>query len=395
MEPQRRSRRVYLALALLVLVPAALEVGARVVDRVRGSPWDGERSRASVAAAHKGLMAAAWPEGRTDRTDVLLQPFTGWQPSQIQARIADDLDEYRMPESIPVFDVCLLGGSGAAALASEGGAGLVGALARDPRLAGREIRLHAYGIEGTKQPQAERLLAYLLSLGHRPDAVIEFDGLDEASMGWSNALAGVSPLYPSAEIWGNLTEGLRFDWEVVELLHELREAQFSALELAQLHMRLDLHRSCFLDHAARLLLDRRLGRIEDVEAKIGSYAATRSLEAELAGPRTSTEPADVARVIVSSWEEASIDMHAMCERRGIAYLQVLEPAGPGADAGVDRVHPGLREAGRRLAERGIAFLDGAAVLGDRPEELFDGAGRLGDRGLEILAESAARALPVR
>jgi hypothetical protein len=88
-------------------------------------------------------------------------------------------------------------------------------------------------------------------------------------------------------------------------------------------------------------------------------------------------------------------MRAMCASRGIAYLHVLEPAGPGAGAGVERVHPQLREAGKRLAERGIAFLDGASVLGDRAGELFDGAGRLGDRGFEILAESAARALPVR
>lgn len=386
-------RRALLVLAVLVLLAGALEVGARVVDRVRGSPFDGGNSRARVAELHRALIAAwiapgALVDGRRDRKDVLLQPFTGWQTPEIQARIADDLEAYQRPDSASIYDVCLLGGSGAASLASEGGARLVEALARDPRLAGREIRLHAYGIEGTKQPQAERLLAFLLSLGHRPDAVIELDGLEEASIGWSNALAGTSPLYPSARIWSELTGGLRFDWEVVELLHELYEARISALNLASLHLRFRLHRSCFLDHVGSFLMAGPLGRMEDAESGIRAHVASRAREAELVGPRASTEPEEVARTIVACWEEASINMHALCERRGIAYLHVLEPAPLQSerstsppDEGVERVHPRLREAGRRLAERGIAFLDADSGLDDRE--------------LGTLAVAVARALPVR
>lgn len=394
MESPGRFRRVFLGLAALVLGAGALEVGARIVDRARGSPWNGERSRAKVAALHAAL-GAPWTapgdssDGRSGRGDTLLQPFTGWQPPEIQARIADDLDAYRRPESASIYDVCLLGGSGAVALARDGGPRLVEALAQDPRLAGREIRLHAYGIEGTKQPQAERLLAYLLSLGHHPDAVIELDGLDEAAIGWTNALAGTSALYPAAKIWAQLTEGLRFDWEMVELLHELHGARSGARSACQSHLRLRLWRSCFLDHAGSLLLARQQGKIEDVEARIRAYVASRAREAELVGPRTSTEPDEVVSTIVSCWEEASIDMHALCESRGIAYLHALEPelGSPRPNEGVERVHPRLRDAGKRLAERGIAFLDGASVLGDQPEAGF--------RRQEILAEAVARALPVR
>src|SRR5262245_15523075 len=217
------SRRVVLGLVVLVVAAGSLELGARVVDRARGSPWDGARSRAKVEAL-RAALSAPWmapgpaAERRRSREDRNLQPYTGWESPELQARIADDLDLYRRPEAASTYDVGLLGGSGAVALAREGGAGLAEMLAQDPRLDGRPIRLHAYGIEGTKQPQAERLLAYLLSLGHRPDAVIEIDGVDEAAIGWGNALAGTSPLYPSADVWAELTEGLRFDWEVVELL---------------------------------------------------------------------------------------------------------------------------------------------------------------------------------
>ncbi|MFN0006548.1 MAG: hypothetical protein ACKVXR_01470 [Planctomycetota bacterium] len=391
---RRRSRRVLLALALLVLLFGLSELGVRTF-----TPWEGEQSRARIAGLRESL-SGPWigpggtpdaPEGAGSR---VLQPFTGWMPTEVQARLADDLERYRT-ESPPTYDVCLLGGSGAVALAAAGGARLVSVLEGDPRLAGREIRLHAYGIEGFKQPQQERLLACLISFGHAPDAVIELDGFDEAEIGWGNARAGTSPLYPSAQIWRELTEGLRFDWELVDLLYELDRARAGALECCGRHLGMQLWRSALLDHASRLLLDLRLRKIEATEAAIRAHTAARDLEAELAGPRTSTEPADVERTIVRAFEEASIDMHALCERRGIAYLHVLEPAGPGAGAGVERVHPALREAGRRLAERGIAFLDGAAVLGDLPEVLFDGSGRLGDRGLEALAESAARALPIR
>jgi len=406
-ESAGRARRVLLGLAILVLGAGALEVSARLVDRARGSPWSGERSRAKVATL-RAALTAPWiaPESSSDprrhREDLSLQPFTGWQSAEIQARIADDLDAYRRPESASIYDVCLLGGSGAVALASEGGAGLVEMLARDPRLAGREIRLHPYGIEDTKQPQAERLLAYLLSLGHRPDAVIELDGVDEAAIGWSNALAGTSPLYPSAGIWAELTEGLRMDWEVVELLHELHEARASAVNLCRLHLGLRLDRSCLLDHAGSLLLARQRGKVEEAESEIRAYLGSRAREAELMGPRTSTDPEEVVRTIVTCWEEAAIDMHALCARRGIAYLHVLEPApsdrdqgAPTPNEGVGRVHPRLRDAGKRLAERGIAFLDGASVLADHPEMAPLGSDRLGGSGLEILAEAAARALPVR
>jgi len=371
-----KSRRVPLALAVIALVLVGLEVGARVF----GSPWDGARSR-ERASVHFEELSGPWAgpgsvsAAPADGKSAILHPFTGWQTAEVQERVAGDLG------TSSVYDVYLLGGSGAVALASA--------------LAGRGIEVHPYGIDGFKQPQSERLLAYLLSSGHRPDAVIEFDGFDEAALGWKNALAGISPLYPAAETWGKLTEGLRFDWQMVGLLHELDETRSGARTAFGRHLDLQLWRSAFLDQVGWRILDAWLSRIEETGSAIRSYAATRGLEAELAGPRASTEPAEVGRMIVSSWEEASFDMHAMCERRGIAYLHVLEPAGPGAGTGVERVHPRLREAGRRLAERGIAFLDGADVLDDHPDVLFDASGRIGDLGLQILAESAARALPVR
>jgi hypothetical protein len=389
-------RRILIALAVLVLGAGALELGARLVDRARGSPWDAEESKAEVASLLAALSApwvppGAPPAGAENDADAGLQPFTGWQPAEVQARIADDLDAYERPDSSAIYDVCLLGGSGAAAFADEAGQGFLETLARDPRLAGREIRLHPYGIEGTKQPQAERLLAYLLSLGHRPDAVIEIDGLDEAGIGWSNAMQGTSPLYPSAEIWARLTQGLRFDWDMVELLHELEEARSEAKASCERHLRLRLWRSCVLDHAGSHLLDWQLRRVEAAEAAIRAYVAQRAREAELRGPRTSTEPEALAATIVSAWEEASVDMHALCESRGIAYLHVLEPepvegggGKPRSSAGVELVRPRLRDAGERLKARGIAFLDGDSALGDRSAASAAG-----------LAEAAARALPVR
>ena len=50
-------RRILIALAVLVLGALALELGARLVDRARGSPWNAEESRAEVASLLAALSA--------------------------------------------------------------------------------------------------------------------------------------------------------------------------------------------------------------------------------------------------------------------------------------------------------------------------------------------------
>jgi hypothetical protein len=377
---------------MLTVLAVALEAGARLYDRVRGSPFDGARSREKVKTLSTGLQAP-WRSpgspiaGTASEPTESLNPYTGWLPVEAQARIADDLDGYRRAEAKDVYDVCLLGGSSAAAFADRSGEELVRAIARDPRVAGREVRLRRYAIEDFKQPQPARLLAFLFSLGHRPEAVIEIDGVAEAGVGWENAVTGTSLLYPEAARWAAHTVGLRYDWESVRLLHVLHAARSEASGRCERFLRLGLWRSALLDHAASLGLAASLARIRAAEDGITEYLERRPREAESTGPRRSDgsgEPEsaeEIVRALAEAWTEAAFDMHALCSEREVAYLHVLEPPPESAGTsvstrseGIQLAYPALREAGKRLVERGVALLDAAG-------------------GLDPLAISAA--LPVR
>ena len=67
-------------------------------------------------------------------------------------------------------------------------------------------------------------------------------------------------------------------------------------------------------------------------------------------------------------------------------------AGPAWIEGIQRAYPLLREAGGRLSERGIAFLDATGVFRDHPEDVYADACHFEEHGNAIFAEWIARAL---
>jgi len=362
--PLRIAFRVLVALAVIGL---ATEIGARSFLRIRGTPWDGRRERERLVE-HGRNLAVLWNSGGNDAGSapdaaISMQPYTGWEPEEIRERVADDLDAYRGPGAEEAFDVCVLGGSSAANLASS--AALAEALALDPRIGGREIRVHGYGVDGYKQPQPERLLTYLLSLGHRPDLVVEVDGIAECTEGWSNARSGTCPLYPSAARWAESSQGTRNDWESVELLHELDVRTKRARAFGEGLVQGRLWKSCALGQLGWLCLERLEAAASEQESRVRAYFANRPKEAELRGPAYPSDDAGLVDLIAGAWQEGAINMQAMCAARGIPFLQVLEPIRVEERhvEGVQQVWPELRNAGERLASRGIAFLDATDVEG--------------------------------
>ena len=209
------------------------------------------------------------------------------------------------------------------------------------------------------------ILAYHLALGLRPDAVIELDGFNEAALGWSNAKTGMHPMYPYLPMWADATSGLRTDWEIVGLLFAIRSTQEEGLAFAQWFLESRLWRSSYLGHVGEARLQRLRRRYTDAFERYSEHLKNRPKNVGTNGPRFPQDDSAVADTIAAMWEEASVNMHGMCARRGISYLHVLQPTlhdkgfkplttkeieGGGGPVGLDRRRRGgLPEAARRRA----------------------------------------------
>jgi len=418
-----RLRRFLIGIAVVALASAiGLEVGSRLIDRARGKPWVVADRRAAIEEVCRQLSRRAYlpAEKLEDARDAdgfelsILQPYVGWEHPSTQRLIASDLEYFRSPESQRNLDVYILGGSVAQLFANLGVPKFVATLAADPSVRGRPIRVHNYACAGYKQPQQSMDLAYLLALGHEPDAVIDMDGFNEAALGWNNAKNGANPLYPSLPHWAKATNGIRADPEMVDHLHEVRVKQDRALAFGEALLRSGLWRSCFLEHVGSLRFESLRREYVLAYQKLTRYIAERPKEAETSGPEFPADDAAIAAMIVRSWSENSISLAGMCAERGITYLHVLQPtlhdegsktltqkeidgatADPSWLEGVKTLYPRMREAGPRLAERGVAFLDATRVFQEHPEDVYYDLCHFGQHGNEILAVPVAEALAKR
>lgn len=421
-----RSRRILAGILLISIAGAAsVEAGSRLFDRLRGKPWSAERSRASIEAycrSLSGLFSASdlQPQPEPSRLEPLRSengektfphPYIGWENLSTQARIVADADGYTLPASRQTYDICIVGGRVAQDFASLGRERLVASLEKDPRLRDRGVRLHDYAFAGFKQPQQAMVVSYLLAMGHLPDAVINLDGFDEAAFGWHNARMGTHPILPHLPDWNRAAPPIRPDWEIVERIHEIREIQDRARGLGEWVLRSGLWRSCFLEHACSLRLRALRDRYVSSRSAVMEYVRARPEALEIRGPSFAPDGESVAGAIVGAWEESSLSICGMCRARGIDYLHVLQPVrferdpqqpapeefeGATGEAsgseGVRKTYLRLRDAGRRLAERGVSFVDASDLLRDHPESLDPDEFWLSARGHEILADAIAEAL---
>jgi hypothetical protein len=415
-----RTRRVLLRLTLAAIATGiALEVGARLLDRARGKPWDAAERRAAIESACRVLSRKTFmPGGHQDRAAIaddssmaILSPYSGWENYRTHAHLTEELAHYESPAGRAAFDVCVLGGSVAQSFAQEGDRRLVERLKQDPRFQGREVLVHDDACAGYKQPQPLMVLAYLLARGHEPDAVIEIDGFNEAALGWQNAKLGANPAYPFLPNWARATSGLELDDQVLEEFHDVRVGQTRASAFAEWFLASGLWRSAFLGHVAWLRLERLQAAHVEAFRRYTAGLKSRPQKLEVKGPKLPVDDERTAEALVRGWEESSVSMQGLCAARGILYLHVLQPALPDegtkpltageiergvADAawieGVRTLYPRLREAGGRLRARGIAFLDATGVLREHPEEVYTDVCHFGEHGNEILADAIAPAL---
>lgn len=415
-----KRARVALRIVLVLVASAALlEIGARLLERFRGRSFDSEALRTEIVT-HLGAVSprAFIRGGHQDMTraatapdSVILSPYTAWEDMGLQAKIASDHEYYRRPESEEVYDICVLGGSVANGFGKLGAGPLLEKLRQDPSFTGRGLRLHNYGVAGFKQMQQVMLLGYLFDWGHRPDAVIEIDGFNESAIGAGNAQLGVHPAYPSISHWARAAYGIKTDFELVRLLHGVRVKQDRATAFGAWLLDSGLWRSAFLGQVGKTILVRLRGAYIEQFFAYQRYTADHPTDVGSKGPRFASDDESVSAAVVTAWEESSISMDSMCAARGITYLHVLQPAlhdpgskpltakeietggaGPTWIEGIHRTYPLLREAGGRLSERGVAFLDATGVFRDHPEDVYADACHFEEHGNAIFAAAIGPAL---
>lgn len=442
-----RGRKLLFVVGACVLGLALAEGAARLALWIGGVPYSKAETQEAIGIAMQSYREALPVDAAEPRDDARHSPraVADPVPEKAGARAENAAERSTLPHPYYGFErntrklhnaiggllvepakneyrVVLFGGSVALGFFNRARDAFEEQLESTPELAGRDVVLVKYAHAGFKQPQQASALGYLLSLGVHVDAVLEIDGVNEVALGAMNAEAGAHPLFPAIAQWSAALPASA-DSRVLDALLDMRAAERRAQRAGDLSMRFGLANSAVLGKFALALQQRMrqkwVAAYERRDLRLARLA-TEGRGAVLGPPRTGRESTRASATlqsdagdtwrdeldrIVRGWFEASRSMAALCDARGIAYLHVLQPTlhdrGSKVLTEIERVngavdetwvdatelgYPKLREAGRRLAQIGVPFLDASQVFRDVRETLYYDHCHFGDDGNRILAE---------
>lgn len=318
----------------------------------------------------------------------MLHPYTG---GEFWHDTGGVLKYHREEARADHFKVLVIGGSVAASFARTLENRLPDLLRDAPALKGKRVTIQNYAHASYKQPQQVMRLVYLLSLGYRPDAVINVDGFNEVAQAFGNGRMGVHPVYPSSPVWRALAMDFGVDiGRDAELLSSMFATRVRLRATAAGAARWHLCESSILGRWTRA----RMSALESEFVREQTELLTRSPDQsprmlrQLNGP--DFDPADdaVMASCVSCWVEGSMCLQDLCASRAIPFVHVLQPtlhdvgAKPMHDvekafsvpddwlAGVRIGYPLLRERANELRAHGVNFLDASRVFADVEEPLY-------------------------
>lgn len=408
----KRRRRVLPWAASLVGAVVLAEFACRVDALFPTQPFDSTRALAfftlrQEAGADQTLAqyTAPDPGGLESSVRPVPHPYFGWT-SERDTRVVEEEGRWFADEaSRASFDVLVFGGSVAAEFGNRAGERLASQLGADARLAGRPVRVWNDAHAGHKAPQTGNLLAWILALGHAPDAIILVDGFNEVAIGLTNARAGAHPLLPSNEFWTPLARGKYVDAVSLDRLVELHGAQRNEQAVARTAVRFGFHRSALL---SRITLARLKGRHQDFVDAVGRYLEAtrpRADDPSTRGPWFDAAPAAVVETVARGWTENARTFATACRARGIVLVHCLQPTlyDPGskpmtseerrfAEAastwkeGVELGYPRLRAALLELSGDDVPVHDATRIFERESESMYVDVCHLNERGNEVLAD---------
>ena len=415
--PARRSVLFKLVLMLSSTIIALIlaEVVTRAWLSSKGTPYDGqaaleefERNTDTV----KAFTPANTQRNKDIPPDRVIHPFFGAENGPDPGRVRK---YFESDSSEDAFEVLIVGGSVAMLFCRDAGKELEAALSRDPRLAGRTVRILRGAHAAYKQPQQLNKVAYFFAHGFRPEVVVNLDGFNEVANGFRNGKTGTHPLYPTTPVWAGLLWGRTgHDMKLLEeklRLGQLGEQYKSILETAKTW---GLLKSAMSGTVVR----QRLGSVQSkrtelqnrlVEAQSPPSDDERRLRnRELSGDEFDRKPKAIMDLAVRAWFECSVSLNALCKARGIHYLHALQPTlwdegakpmvgeepnlkGPkGWRRGVKFGYPRLRAAAPEIQAAGVSFLDLSMNFAEVEEPLYFDPCHFEPKGSKLLVEDVAR-----
>jgi hypothetical protein len=302
----------------------------------------------------------------------------------------------------------ITGGSVAGQLGTWHSKLLAEAFADVGAFAGRTPDFVFLGMPGYHQPQQAIQLSYVLAQGAEFDYVINLDGFNELAVPAAlNKPQGANPLYPMN--WSMVA----LDVPDTDLRRTIGAIDF--LQSERRRRRAEFARSWWrFSPTARLFgarADASLSRsLADYTWQLQSFAPDQ-IPWFVTGPgRYHLPDEEMIPELVAVWKRASLQMQGLCESFGIRYLHVLQPNqyDPGSKplsseekqkafladspyrAVVEAGYEQLREAGRDLAEKGVAFHDlNRAFAAERATLYVDNCCHFNAAGNRVLAEKMA------
>jgi hypothetical protein len=309
------------------------------------------------------------------------------------------------------FTVAIFGGSMAMLVALEGQEALLRELAASRAIGGRKVVIECYALGGYKQPQQLLALAYLLSLGEKPDIAVNLDGLNEIALPYvENRPRGVFPFFPRS--WDALVQEASNP-------AALEEAGLVAwLRLRRVHLaQLFSARLLRISPTGNLVwrsLDRRLQRqiageslaLARIPSGAASFAAT-------GPPRAYANDAALFADLAGSWRTSSLLMARLAAGAGVRYYHFLQPnqfdpgakpigpaeAAVAADPAspfrepVRRGYPLLARYGEDLRRAGVRFHDLRTIFSRVAAPLYiDQCCHVSRQGNALLGEAIGKAI---
>ncbi len=265
-----------------------------------------------------------------------------------------------------------------------------------------KVTILSYAHAGYKQPQQLNVFAYLLSLGYKPDLVINIDGFNEVAIGANNAKQGIIPTYPAFFLWGPLHEQFQTR-DALRIKHDAEEHKNRAMSLARLGLSYGLNYSAILGTA----LEKAVARLRLKFANAYEKFVAESLgdkRSPAIGPSYRHGLESGIKVSVDSWWRSSVAIKGLCEKWEVQYLHVLQPtlhdkgSKPLTESerrtstmpsswitGVRIGYPLLRRERSRLEKHNITFLDLSRVFEDVSDTLYYDCCHFSKTGCEIMA----------